>query len=351
MLRVMVVLTTTIVCAGCTDQGSGARVPAAGPDGTGSEAQSASAVPTSITEPVLTTLVTAEGELPTTTTRRSGPNAIDPMNTWPDPQQGLFPNLSSVPLLLPTIDLPFVTEVGRVENAEEPAQALRYVQTWFAPDATGSLTITTYPGQRSAIPASSREPVGPIGVWNDSFFGASTVDVVALSLIAQSGLVEVWSDSLTREQTLELASSLERRANDRPGWEVDTRQTGLQAVHEGWSIGAAYRVLYWRRVDSVVGQLEIVSGAPDLFTSSWMSGAESRTLVLVGDYPALAAEQDGRAAVVWSPQPNIVVRLGIRGDLAQAIAIARSVESVSPAVWDGVSDTDVTISGDCSMFC
>ena len=295
------------------------------------------------------TPVTEDGELPTP--RPSEPDATDPMYLWPEPPPEVFPDLSRVPLLLPTIAIPDVTESARVENAEEPAQAVKYVQTWFAPDAKGSLLITTYPGQASSIPASSRQRVGPIGVWNDSFFGASTPEVVALSLVAQSGLVEVWSDFLTREQTLDLASTLERRATDSPGWVVDTGRIGLQAVHEGWSIGAAYRVVYWRSADSPVGQFEIVSGAPDLFTSSWMSGAENRTLVRVGDYPALAAEQDGRAAVVWSPQPNIVVRLGIPGKLAQVVAMARSVESVSQAVWEGASDTGVTSSDDCSMFC
>lgn len=299
--------------------------------------------------PPLTTIEQPSTSLAASTTLSPiTPSAIDMMDRWPEALPDTYPDLSRVPTLLPTIDVLSASGATRVEQADNVTLAPRYIQTWFGPDAQAILTITTYPGQASTIPESSREPVGQISGWDDSFLGASTPDVVALSLVDPSGMVEMWSNSLPREQVLELASSLERRALGTAGWDVSTSDAGLISVYEGWSIGSAYRVVNWNS-DGPVGEMSIVSGAPDLFTSSWVSSAEDRVLTEVGTASALAGEQSGLAAVVWSPQPNIVVRLGIHGNLEQALAIARSVELADTAAWGSASEPGPPAS-DC-MFC
>lgn len=295
--------------------------------------------------PLTTTEQPPSTEEPPTTQTSSDRSAVDTMDRWPEPPADAYPDLSRVPTLLPTIPVLNASAATRSEQADEVALVPRYIQTWVGPDSNATLTITTYPHQTSATPGPSREPVGPIGSWDDSFVGLSTPDVVALSLTDPSGLVEVWTNSLPRDQVLEFASSLARRAAGSPGWDVRTSNTGLIPMYEGWSVGSAYRVVFWTS-DGPVGEMSIVSGAPDLFASSW----GHRTLAEVRTSSALAAESDGLASVIWSPQPNIVVRLGIYGSLEQALAIARSVEFADAAAWESASKPGPPVYDTC-MFC
>lgn len=272
---------------------------------------------------------------------------VDLMIGWPQPPQDVFPNVERVPMLLPAIPVLSASSAARVEGADDPTTLPRYLATWFGHDASSALVITTYPGRRSTVPTSSREAAGPIGAWDESFLSTNTSGMVALSLNEPSGSVEIWARGLSREQVVNIGASLERLPSGQPGWDIGASGSDLTLIHEGWAAGAASRSIRWF-ADGPVGELSIVSGVPDLFTSSWVADAPS--IVDVHGVAALAADQGGRSAVIWSPQPNIIVRLGIYGDLVHALAIARSVQVVDAAQWESASQPGHP-TDDCSMFC
>jgi hypothetical protein len=68
--------------------------------------------------------------------------------------------------------------------------------------------------------------------------------------------------------------------------------------------------------------------------------------------PAVAYEIDNRSAVVWSPQPDVTVLIGLYAPVADAIAAARSVVPVDTTTWQSITPVDTsTLDGCNSMFC
>jgi hypothetical protein len=54
--------------------------------------------------------------------------------------------------------------------------------------------------------------------------------------------------------------------------------------------------------------------------------------------------------VLWSPEPNLVVYLGVRAPTDEAIAIARTLQSVDQATWESVSRLPNDRSDGCQSF-
>jgi hypothetical protein len=170
-----------------------------------------------------------------------------------------------------------------------------------------------------------------------------------INLVEPSGAVNIWSSGLDTDFVLRIASTLIRRSTNAPGWDVPAGETDLQLFHEGWNAGAAQRTIRWGP-PGLVNELSIVSGVPDLAMGSWISSGGGPDMFDIRGAVAVGAELETVAALVWSPEPNVLVRLGIHGTIDEALELARTMHTASPAEWDRITTPD-TASGECGMFC
>jgi META domain-containing protein len=273
------------------------------------------------------------------------PTAVDLLAGWPSPPE-LIPDIASVPLLLPTIPVPGATDAERTEHADDPATIHDYTQTWVGGASnTSVLVITTNLSQHHDPVAVDR--LVEVGSWDTAFFYRTTPDVSTMGLDDPSGLVVVWGSNMSPDDIMDVAESLTARPDETPGWDVGALDASFTPLHEGWGFGAASRAVRWN-AGSTVAELDIFWGVPSAFDllDAEISATEVRGV------PALAYFDGTRAAVTWSPAPDVVVRFGLYGSLDDAIAIARSIEVVDEATWEAASVVGTAFSDGCnSMFC
>jgi len=58
-----------------------------------------------------------------------------------------------------------------------------------------------------------------------------------------------------------------------------------------------------------------------------------------------------RVAVVWSPEPGLVVTFGYVGEPEAALALARSVQPVDIATWESSTAPSLPNQGCAILFC
>lgn len=136
------------------------------------------------------------------------------------------------------------------------------------------------------------------------------------------------------------------------GWLPQYLLAGLRLVGEGWTYGAASRTVMWADRNGTEAELSIIHGVPAAFLTPLSIGSTSRYVEING-YSGVAYHGTDRAAVVWSPQPDVTVLFGFRGSLDAALDIARSVVVVDEATWQASSSVDTSTLDGCggSMFC
>ena len=273
--------------------------------------------------------------------------ASDALAGWPQSPRTV-PSLADVPVLLPSAVISGQIAATRTEYADDPAEPHDYFQSWFrkGPGAV-ALSIETNIDQPPPEDGQSIEIPG----WDRAFFVASmSAGYTHLWLAAASGSVSIWAHGLGRDEVATLASSLTRRDADVPGWDVGSLPEGLIPVHEGWALGTASRSI--RSTGEVSSfEMSIVHGAPSTVTAPPWFEIATFDIIDVNGSTAVVWEADDRAAVAWSPGPDLTVLLGYIGPVETAIELARSIQPVSSSTWRASTTPAPAHDGCNSMFC
>ncbi len=273
--------------------------------------------------------------------------SADALADWPIPPTEV-PDLAEVPMLLPTVAVPGATSATRIEGADDVPSFDSYSQFWFG-EGPGA-AVMNVETNIDQTPTVNGEGIS-LPPWDRALFVSMTDGYTNLWLEDSSGSVNIWAHGLSRDDVTKVASSLARRTDGQPGWDVGQLPTGLTPTHEGWSLGAASRSVGWAGDDGIIAELWIAHGVPSVFTSPWFEGSTPRLFDINGS-TAVVLELDGRTAVVWSPEPDVTVRFGLYGTLDDAVEIARSIRKVDDAVWKQDTTPDTSgVDGCNSMFC
>ena len=257
------------------------------------------------------------------------------------------PSLADVPMMLPST--PPATDVPlRREHADDPATVHSFDQTWFSETSDAYVSIDTRPGLPPSTIPGDDVIVAP---WDRAAFMRTTGGFEVLELGDPSGAVTISSRGLDREQLLAVARSLLPGHDTEVGWLPQYLPAGLRLVGEGWTYGAATRTVMWADGNGTEAELSIIHGAP-AFLTPLNIGSTSRYVEINGN-SGVAYQGIDRAAVVWSPQPDVTVLFGFRGSLDAALDIARSVVAVDKTTWQRSSSVDTSTLDGCggSMFC
>ena len=260
----------------------------------------------------------------------ASPFARDALAGWPSAPLSA-PDITTVPLLLPSVGIAGTTSMTRIEHAGVFSTTHDYAQFWFGTNV--AVQIETKPGKRTPLQGDA-VTVAP---WDQSSF-APMADAAysVLGLDDPSGSVTIWAYGLGRDEVTAIAASLTRRDNGRPGWDVGRLPNGLTPVHEGWALSPAVRTVYWN-ASGVIAEMSIESGDPLAFQDPVGTDLSATTVIDVSGHRAVAFASDLTAAVVWSPAPDVTVRFGLYGTVDQAIAIARSVATVDAPAWEAAT--------------
>ena len=275
------------------------------------------------------------------------PTTVDMLAGWPQPPAG-EPDLANVPLLFPSVPIDGVTDVMRVEGADDPWPRAEYVQTWIG-DPGQVMRVTTQFGDPLIAPTANGETVEVAG-WDTAEFGESVPGITILVLTEPSGSVIVWGKDVDDSTVLAFAGALTLRSDGVAGWDQPLDGWPIP-VHEAWVKGTAVRAVRWYNGDALVAEMGVFWGVPDLFVP-WALDADIFAVELVNGTTGVGSLLADRAAVVWSPAPDVTVILGVVGPMDQAIALANSVEPVDEATWEAASRLDTAPRDGCDgMFC
>jgi hypothetical protein len=266
--------------------------------------------------------------------------APDAMARWPSAPMSAH-DRRLLPHLLPLIDAG--TTVARLEQTDD-----HYGQMWTGTGTgtgTGTeLTIDTLPGRR----ARGWAPAGPaIAPWDRSFTAPANNDYIKLE--DPSGSVTIDAVGLSGDEVLAVAGSLTRRDGGRAGWDVGRLPSGLATSIDGWAPPGSFELLAWSSPGPTMQlvQLEIAWG--ELGSPFDADEQTVTTPVEIDGHTAVAyTVARGLTAVVWSPAPEVAVRLGVTGASDRAIAVARTVSPVDNATWAS-STTEVEMDG-CGFY-
>lgn len=260
------------------------------------------------------------------------------------------PALDDVPRLLPSAPPSAAVIATRGEWADGSPSIEEYTQTWFAEGAGATaLTITTRLGEPSMVPGDGTADVLP---WDSAQFGNMAPGYASLFLDDPSGSVRLWAQgALDREALVAIAQGMTLR-DDGVGWDLPTLPAGLTAVYEGWYSGAASRSIVWSDAsDNYVTETSAVRGVPTMFTNPLTPGA-TLAFVDINGVRGVSYSDPGRSAVVWSPEPGLIVTVGLYDTVDAAISLARSLAPVDEATWLAATVPLPPGSDGChSLFC
>ena len=217
----------------------------------------------------------------------------------------------------------------RSEYADSPAQLHDYVQTWMGEGAGGPvLTIETNIGQ--AVGTSNGDPI-ELSPWD-----RATVPLMAPGLrraaargsVRLRQAVEPGVDAATTWSRWPRAWRCATTAS--PGWFTKNVPAGLTEIDGAWGTGVASRHVRWgggphgRAVDRARRGGHLHHAAVHRHVDQFVD---------IGGASGVAYAVDDRSAVIWSPEPGLVVLLALYGSVDDTIALARSVAPVDEATW------------------
>ena len=263
--------------------------------------------------------------------------ARDPLAGWVIPEFS-DPSLDGVPYLVPSAPAPGAVVSERTEYADLPSSPQSMVQTWVRTDAStvvdGIVQITTKLGPD--LTTATDEAVIVPG-WDQAYFNASTPEVSILRLHTATRSAVVWTSGLDRDTTLQIAVSL-TLDGDSVGWAGPSTEGGDRwiPIAEGWSSGTASRTFRQSVPDEpLMLELWTSTGAPDAIGAPGLVVSPETTMTVadVNGNTALVTDRGVNSAVVWQPEPEVLVLLGVDGSPDTALATARSITAVDRDAW------------------
>lgn len=333
--------------------GTGAGLPGGGSTAPGTTPPGGS---TSSTSPGTTAPSTAppESGAPATVTPTTGPVSTEaplPPFSGLEIPDVVRPQLADVPLLLPASPMA-ADNTYLAEGASQEDAPLSLSQLWVRATADGTVDAVLHLGTR--ITPTFEQPNGaPIAIagW-DSARTYPTVDgIVILELSAPEGVVGVWSQGLSADETEAIAATL--RA-DGAGWTAPALDgPGWVAIDATWTRGNAIRTLTTLSpgegdVDSSVD----ISVGQSVFDGGGVIQLDAELqLVDVDGEPALL-RRDVVSALAVKRSDGVLVRFGSRDPDADLVRAARSLAPVDQATWDASSQPwPDGVDGCVGLFC
>lgn len=338
--------------------GGDGTTPGTTPSGTGAPASTqppSSPATSTVTSSVSSSVSSpTESGAPSTSTPATGPtSSIAPMPPFTgfEVPQVERPQLIDVPLLLPASPIP-PENTYLAESASQEDAPLSLSQLWVRAAADGTVDAVLHLGTRIAptFEQPNGEPIEVSG-WDSARSYASVDGIVILELSAPEGVVGVWSQGLTADETEAIAATL--RA-DGAGWTAPTLQEpGWVAVDATWTRGNAIR-----------GLTTLSPGEGDVDTSldisvglSMFDGggviqldAELQLVDVNGDQALL--RRDGVSALAVKRSDGVLVRFGSRDPDADLVRAARSLAPVDQATWEAASQPWPAGADGCiGLFC
>lgn len=261
--------------------------------------------------------------------------------------------VDDLPRLLPGRPIDGVDDAIRNEYAGDPNVRPSYQQIWVSAEDDALFQIATYPTV-GPYPTPGAQAVD-IAPWTTALSGPAGEGYAFVTLIDGDGYVWVSGQNLTDEQIIVAARSMTRRSGGAPGWDIEPPTEGLQLIGEGWNSRFVGRNVNWYDDNQLAAEISIVHGKPEQLTYGPGPYTDSDiTIVDVDGVPAvvrpLPYEHDPVTLVLWSPEPDLVVYLGVRAPTDEAIAIARALQSVDQATWESVSRPPDNRSDGCQSF-
>lgn len=312
----------------------------------------ATVTPSDTSATVSSTEVTSTTVPPTTVP----PTTVAPLDPAVDALAGFArltasaPVLADVPRLLPPAPPSGAILATRAEGADGSPSIEEYTQTWFA-EGSGvtALTITTRLGEPSMVPGDGTVELLP---WDAAQFGDMAPGYASLFLDDPSGNVRLWAQgALDREALVAIAQGM-TLSDDGEGWDLATLPAGLTPVYEGWYEGAASRTVVWSDAsDNYIAEMSAVRGVSTMFANPLTQEA-TLEFVDVNGVPGVSYTDAGRSAVVWAPEPGLIVTVGLFDTADAAISLARSISPVDEATWLTATVPLTPGSDGChSLFC
>ena len=274
------------------------------------------------------------------------------LTDWPPPSSAVD-RVPDLPKLLPASPIEGADDAVRFEQAldDDPTD---YVQVFVADDGSRLLQVTTNIFQLDATPAEFRDPV-EVAPWDVAFFRRSAPGFANLTVGGAGGYVDINGWNMTHDEALAAARSMTRRPDARPGWDIDALPVAMTPLHEGWLGGYTVREIDWTSGGELVAELSIWGGNPTAITSPAPFSGPFATVDVAG-HRAMVSEQPATGGapislVAWSPSPDIVVYVGMRAPLVDALEVARTLQPADLATWTASSRPGPSTDGCRSFIC
>ncbi len=274
----------------------------------------------------------------------------DPLADWPAPPTDAL-SADRVATLLPTLDLPGDGLPLR-GSFDGDSGASPFTQIFVDAPYDVVVTLQTVPGGVDSTPVDLRQPL-TIDGWDDAFLTDNLTNFGEVRLVASDagGFVSLVATGMTPEAAIEIVSGMQRRAWG-PGWVMPDGFKSLVEVNGAWDSPTPTRTVTWFDGTSVVAQM--ISSPASTYLIAQALGAQFEQIDLDG-VPAWSTTSNDRRAVVWSPDGETIVVLGVVDDRVDPVEVARSVVPVDLATYELLTTTDVPpgLGDGCSgsLFC
>lgn len=254
---------------------------------------------------------------------------VDRMAAWPEPPAQPVP-IDDIPRLLPAqaIDV-----AGVPVRGEAPGLAGRptFTQVFADGDRDIVFVIQSYPAGGDATPDDQRRPVAIDG-WDDAYH---TVGALRLVAFDPGGFVRLMGMGLDDDEAESIIASMQRRPGGAPGWDLAADFDDLVEINGAWNDSAATRYVTWFDGNRVVAQMLVSPAHTDLVNQALAFPFDE---VDVNGAPGWL--DPSRAAIVWSPDGENVVVLGVADDRIDPLAVARSVIELNEAEYEAATSTE-----------
>jgi hypothetical protein len=270
---------------------------------------------------------------------------VDVSTPWPF---HATPSGDVAPYLLPTIDLDGLTLLRRYESDEIISDSILstpYSQTFVGADASSFVSLTSRAQPSGLTVAAPFTTIGPWQVSGRPMGGGW----VGIDLVAEKGVVMLTGfGAVTRDDLLDVAAGLRRRADTAPGWDVTALPDGVAPFSEGWQTYGPVKDLGWY---DAAGELdgELQYGKLDAASLNWFN---SLRVITVGQRQVFTIESDQYVQMFWREPDGTIFRLALRRPTADAVALIENLTTVTQEEWLALPQPEPTTNDGCdSLFC
>lgn len=301
---------------------------------------------TATPSPTLTTAPSPSASAPATSTSPTESTAVDVSTRWP---LHASPSGAVVPYVLPTIDLDGLTLRRRYESDEIISDSILstpYVQSFVAADASSFVLIRSVAQPSGLNVTGSFTTIGP---WQVSDRRMAT-GWVGIDLVAERGVVMLTGvGAVTRDDLLDVAAGLRRRADAAPGWDATVLPDSVAPFSESWQTFGPVKDLGWYTATGVLaGELEY-----GRFDPSSLGWSDQLRVITVGHRQVFTNESEQSPRMFWREPDGTIFLLGLNGrSAADAVALVESLTTVTQSQWLALPQPDPTTNDGCdSLFC